>query len=62
MHLCGLCTAIGQSMASGAKMDMVDTGAGHLMIMTASDPAVVEQLHMIAKRNYEEAEKAMKRG
>ena len=62
MPLCGMCTAIGQSMMAGAKMDMVDTDAGHLMVMTSSDPKVVEQLHMIVKRNNEEAEKMMKQG
>ncbi|MCA9729160.1 MAG: hypothetical protein KC729_15835 [Candidatus Eisenbacteria bacterium] len=59
MHLCGMCTAMGQALMSGAKMDMVDTAAGHLMILTSADPAVIEQLQMIAKRNNEEAEKMM---
>lgn len=61
MHLCGMCSAIGQSMAMGAQMDMLDTDAGHLMILTAADPKAVEHLHMIVAKN-REAYSAMKQG
>jgi hypothetical protein len=57
MHLCGFCMSYGSLIMSGANMEAVETKAGEILLVTATDDAVVEQIQTHAKKTMEEYEK-----
>ncbi len=67
VQLCPSCTAFGQCMMKGAKLETVETKHGDLMIATSDNPELVAEMQAWAKRSNEEMakmgemEKAMKK-
>ncbi len=59
MDLCGFCQSFGSLMMSGAKMENVESKAGHIMLMTSSNPEVVKNIHAHVKRTNAEMAKMM---
>ena len=59
MQLCGFCQNMGRLMQSGAKMEQFDTNGGHVMLVTAMDPAVVNNIHEHVTRTQDEFAKMM---
>ena len=57
--LCGCCQAMGATMAHGATMENVMLENGSVMLLTASDEAVVKDIHKIVERNKVEMAKMM---
>jgi hypothetical protein len=57
MPLCGTCMAWGGLLMSGAKMDHLTTKAGHVTLLTGTEPELVAKIQAFAKRNQEEMEK-----
>ena len=45
MPLCGFCKSMGKLMMDGAKMENFDTNGGHVMLITAMDPKVINDIH-----------------
>ncbi len=60
LKLCGSCAAMSHLMAEGAKLDMVDAGGSHLMLLTATDPALVGRIQEYEKKNQAEMAKLEK--
>ncbi len=60
MHLCGFCTSYGGLRMAGATFDYVETDAGHIDLVTSSDPKVVEMIRKHGQRTIDEYEKMMK--
>lgn len=56
---CGYCTNIGRLMMAGAKQTSVRTAGGDVMLVTSSEPAVIEMIQAHAKRTKEEYAKMM---
>ena len=57
MHLCGFCMSYGSLMQAGAKVEEFDTKAGHVSLITSSNPEVVTLIHAHGQRTLDEAEK-----
>jgi hypothetical protein len=62
MPLCGFCTSYGKLMMAGVKVEQFDTKLGAVVLMTSSDPKVVEMIQAHAKHTDEEYEKIKKSG
>jgi peroxiredoxin family protein len=45
VYLCGMCTDLLKLSEEGAKIDQVDTAAGHILAVTATDPALIQKIH-----------------
>jgi hypothetical protein len=60
MTLCGCCQDITDMMSAGAKMDNLHTGAGSVMMVTSTDPALIGRLQAHADRTNAEMAKMMK--
>ena len=56
-HLCGFCQAMGGVVQAGAKVEKVPTQTGEITLVTSDNPETVKQIHAVAKRSQEEAEK-----
>lgn len=54
---CGFCSAMGELMQSGVKMEEVKTEFGKISLMTSDKPETVSEIHKVAKRSQEEAQK-----
>ena len=61
MNLCGFCMSMGGLFMSGAKMQNVETKAGHIGIITSDNEEVVSKIHEHAERTIKET-KAMEKG
>jgi hypothetical protein len=59
IQMCGSCEMMGSFFMRGAKMEEIPTKSGAVMLLTASDPTLIADMHKWAKRNAEE-EKKMK--
>ncbi len=59
MDLCGYCQSFSSLMMSGAKMEGVETGAGHIMLVTGDNPELVKKIHAHVKRTNAEMAKMM---
>lgn len=59
IQMCGSCETMGSFFMRGAKMEEVPTKSGVVLLMTASDSALVGDMHKWAQRNADE-EKKMK--
>jgi hypothetical protein len=57
LPLCGFCTSYGKLMMAGVKIEQFDTKVGAVVLMTSSDPKVVEMIQQHAKHTDEEYEK-----
>lgn len=58
MHLCGYCTSFGTILQTGkANMEVVETLAGEVTLVTSSDEATIGMIHEHAKRSMAEMEK-----
>ena len=57
MHLCGFCESYRKLMAQGAKSEDFETDAGHVSLLTSTDPQVVAQIHDHAKKTMAEYKK-----
>jgi hypothetical protein len=62
LPLCGFCTSYGELMMAGVKIEQFDTKLGAVVLMTSSDPKVVEMIQAHAKHTDEEYEKIKKAG
>ena len=58
MELCHFCQTMGALMQSGARMENVHTNVGDVMLITSSDPKVVEKIHEHAQKTIEFMEMA----
>lgn len=54
MYLCGFCQSYGALHMAGAQFEIVEAGAGHIDLMTSSDPAVAEMIRVHAQRTIDE--------
>lgn len=54
VKMCGHCAAFGQLMMAGVKMESVKGEAAEVTLATSDDPALVDKLHGIVKRNKDE--------
>ncbi len=54
VKMCGFCTAYGELMTAGVKMETIKGDVAEVTIMRSSDPKMVQKMHDIAKRNTEE--------
>ncbi len=54
VKMCGSCTAFGQLMMAGVKMENVDGEAADVTVITSSDPALVAKVHEYCDRNNKE--------
>lgn len=61
MPLCGHCQSIGDLMGAGAKMDNFATGAGHVMAVTGTDPALITKIQAHCDRTVAEMAKMEKK-
>jgi len=59
MYLCGYCQGYGALMMAGATWEKVDSEAGHISLVTATDPAVVAQIREFGQRTIDEYAKMM---
>jgi hypothetical protein len=57
LPLCGFCTSYGKLMMAGTKIEQFDTKLGTVVLMTSSDPKVVEMIQQHARHTDEEYEK-----
>jgi hypothetical protein len=57
LPMCGCCESMGALMTAGAKMDNVDTNAGHVMLFTSTDPALITKIQAHCDRTNAEYEK-----
>ncbi len=57
LPLCPMCTAYGDLMRKGAKLEYVKTRHGEISIMTSDKPKVVGEIKTWAKRTNEEMKK-----
>jgi hypothetical protein len=62
LPLCGFCTSYGKLVMAGVKIEQVDTDFGAVVLMTSSDPKVVEMIQAHARHTDEEYEKIKKAG
>ena len=62
MNLCGCCTDIGALMTAGAKMDNLPTANGSVMLLSSTDPKLVEKIHAHADRTNAEMAAMMESG
>ena len=53
--LCGFCMSYGKLAMSGARMEEIQTSAGHIGLVTSEDPAIVAMIHEHAKRTIAES-------
>ena len=60
LKLCGSCTAMGQLLGQGAKMDQVNAGSSHVVLLTATEPSLVAKIQAYEKKNVEEMAKMKK--
>ena len=51
LHLCGYCKAYMELMSAGARPEPIKGMATEVTLVHATDPALIEKMHMIAKRN-----------
>jgi len=56
---CGYCTSIGRLMVAGAQQTSVRTAGGDVMLVTSSEPAVIEMIQEHAKKTKDEYAKMM---
>lgn len=54
--MCGFCMSYGALMMAGAKVEQIQTKAGHIGLVTSDNPEVVAKIHAHAKRTIAEAE------
>jgi hypothetical protein len=59
MNMCGHCSSMMAMGAAGAKMENVDSKNVHLMMVTSTDPKIIEMAHAHAARDTEEMAKMM---
>jgi len=57
VKLCSFCQAMAELMQAGAKQESVDTKTGSILIVSSTDPAVIEKIHAHADK-FNEAEAA----
>lgn len=57
--LCGFCSAFGDLKMAGAKVQKLDTQFGDITIVTATDQAIIKQIHAHADRTVEETKKML---
>jgi hypothetical protein len=63
MHLCGFCTSMGAILHTGnANMEVVETTAGEVTLITSNDEATVGMIHEHAKRSMHEMKKMAEMG
>jgi hypothetical protein len=55
--LCGFCTSYTNLMKAGAKSETFPTASGDIMLLTSTDPAVIDQIHTHAQRTIDEYKK-----
>jgi hypothetical protein len=60
VHMCGHCEAYGGFMMLGAKFEVVESGAGWIILMTSDKPEVIKKIHEFAQRNRDELAKMEK--
>ncbi len=52
--MCGMCQAFGALFMKGARMEVVETSVGSVMLMTSSDSTVVTEIKAWGKRTNDE--------
>jgi hypothetical protein len=57
MYLCGMCTAHGELLMKGAKMEYIETEHGDLTLITSTDPELAAEIKAFAKRSQDEWKK-----
>lgn len=61
LPMCGMCQSFGVLHATGkVKWESWETPAGHITLMTSTDPEVIEMIHEHAQRTIEEYAKMVK--
>ncbi|MFH1679862.1 MAG: hypothetical protein ABIH26_04375 [Candidatus Eisenbacteria bacterium] len=59
--LCDMCSDLVDLGEKGAKFDQLDTKAGHIMAVTATDPALIKKIHTHVERTNAEMKKMMEK-
>ncbi len=57
LKLCGFCMSYGAIAQAGANVEEIETGVGHIGLVTSDKPEVVKMIHAHAKRTMDEYEK-----
>jgi hypothetical protein len=57
--ICGFCRSYGALVMAGAQVEEIDTRAGHVSLITSTDPAVVAAIHEHARRAIPEAKRVL---
>jgi hypothetical protein len=57
--ICGFCRSYGDLVTAGARVEEIDTSAGHISLITSTDPAVVAAIHEHARRAIPEARRVL---
>ncbi len=58
-NLCGSCEAMGMLMAKGAKLEEIPLENGSVMLLTSTDPIVIDEIHNWTDKTNEETKKMM---
>jgi hypothetical protein len=51
--MCDHCHNYGKLMMAGARIEMIEAGAGYIMLVTSDDPEVIKMIHEFGQRNRE---------
>jgi hypothetical protein len=57
--ICGFCRSYGALVLAGAQVEEIDTRAGHVSLITSTDPAVVAAIHEHARQAIREAKRVL---
>jgi hypothetical protein len=57
--ICGFCRSYGALVMAGARVEEIDTRAGHVSLITSTDPAVVAAIHEHARQAIREAKRVL---
>ena len=57
--ICGFCRSYGKLVMAGARVEEIDTLAGHVSLITATDPEVVTAIHEHARQAIQEAKRVL---
>lgn len=58
-NLCGLCKSMGQLMGAGAKVENIDTKAGHVMLVTSDKQELIAKIQKHGQTTIDEYAKMM---
>jgi hypothetical protein len=60
MKVCGQCASIKELAMAGAKIEEMEAASAHLMVVSATDPKLIDRIHAHCERTNAEMEKMAK--